>query len=139
MGRCHNSTVIDAPVDQIRAKLRDFHGLSWSPLIESCTPIGKLRGDQIGVRRNLNGVFEETLHTLNDAEHSLEYSIDRGPGPMAEGMSDCRGRVHLLPVTEGNRTFVEWSSAWTGNDKPVAEFCDPIYKGLLADLRKSAE
>ena len=39
-------------------------------------------------------------------------------------------------MTDGNATFVEWSSSWQDSKGGVTEFCDPIYKALLDSLKK---
>lgn len=139
MGQCVNSTIINAPVDKVWALLRDFHGIAgWSPTIESCEVVGSAGANEIGARRKLNGAIDETLVGLDDLQHSMTYTIDKGPGPLEEAR-DYVGLVTAKPVTSTGETYVEWSSRWLGNDGPVAEFCDPIYRSLLADLKKASE
>lgn len=141
MGRCYNTTTINAPVDKIWAAIRNFHDMSWAgDTLESVEPVGDKKGDQIGARRALNGAIQETLVALNDRDHTMSYQITDGPSPISKSdIRDYYGEVQLLPVTADGSTFVEWSSSWIGNDGPVAEFCNPIYAALLAAMKRSLE
>ncbi len=87
-------------------------------------------------RRILNGVFHETLLSLNDVDRELKYSIDDCHGPVAKDqVSSYVGIVRVFPVTDGNATFVGWSSSWQDSKGGVKEFCDPIYSALLGSLQ----
>ena len=106
---CFNSKIVDAPLSTVWAAVRDFHQLGWaSGVVEACEKIGDLAGNQIGARRRLNGVFEETLQGLNDLDHTITYTIDKGPGPL-DGVQGYVGRVRLSALTDGDRTVVEWA------------------------------
>ena len=65
--------------------VRNFHDLSWAVgVIESTEAVGERKGDQLGAQRVLNNAFHETLLTLNEVDHCIQYSIDDGPGPVAK-------------------------------------------------------
>lgn len=136
MGRTYQSTVVEAPADDVWETLRDFHDLSWAPeVVESCEALGDARGDEPGARRLLNGAFEETLLELSDVDRRLRYSIDDGPSPVSSAeVSNYVGTVRVHPVTDVDASFVEWSSRWDGNDREAEEFCHGIYVGLLQAL-----
>jgi hypothetical protein len=131
---CYNSKIINASVGEVWAAIRDFHRLGWAKgVVETVEVLGSCAGDQIGARRKINGVFTETLLCLDDHSRVIRYSIDEGPGPLQK----CSGyvaEVRLAPVTDGNRTFIEWSSSWQDSGGGVKEFCDPVYKALLGAL-----
>ena len=39
---CFNSIVINAPIDEVWAKMKDFHDFSWAPnVITKCEAVGK--------------------------------------------------------------------------------------------------
>jgi len=135
---CYNSAIIPAPVNQVWSKLRDFHDMSWaSGVIESCDQGNDLPGTQIGAKRVLNNAFYETLQALDDQERVVRYSIDDGPEAVSkDNVSGYIGEVRVFPVTDGNQTFVLWTSSWEDSGGGVAEFCDPIYKALLDALKK---
>ena len=135
---CYNSYVVNAPADRVWSALRNFHDLSWaSGVVQSVDRVGAVAGDQIGARRVLNGAFHETLLALNDSDRELKYRIDDGPDAVSKAnVSGYIGQVRVMPVTDANGTFVEWSSSWQDSKGGVKEFCDPIYKALLDALKK---
>jgi len=133
---CCNSTIVPADVDTVWNRLRDFHDMSWAQgVIESCEPVGDLPGTQIGAKRILNQAFHETLLALDDTTRTLKYSIDDGPEAVSkDNVSNYVGEVRVFPITSNNTAFVLWTSSWEDSGGGVAEFCDPIYKGLLDAL-----
>ncbi len=135
---CYNSCVVSAPVDRVWTALRDFHDMSWAPqVITSLEKVGDATGDQIGAKRLLNGVFHETLRGLDDTDRVVTYSIDDGPDAVSkDNVSGYVGVVRVFSVTDGDATFVEWSSSWQDSQGGVKEFCDPIYKALLDALKQ---
>lgn len=140
MGQTDQSILIDAPSQTVWDTIRDFHDLSWAPnVIESVEVVGGAGGDEIGAKRILNGLFHETLLTLDEAGRRFTYSIDGGPPPISpEDVSNYVGVVQVGEA-EGGGTLVEWSSSWDRNDEAAYEFCHPIYVALLSDLKSSLE
>jgi hypothetical protein len=133
---CFNSTVVAAPADKVWAALRNFHDLSWSPnVITSVESDGD--PEQPGAKRVLNGVFFETLISIDDGARVLRYSIDDGPDAVSR--DNVRGyvtQVRIEPVTDDDSAYVLWTSSWDSDGGGVEEFCDPIYKALLAELKE---
>lgn len=113
------SSVIDAPVDDVWAKIRDFNGLpSWHPrMVESEIEDG-LPSDRIGCVRKFKIVsgatIREKLLAFSDADRSVTYSIVETPQPI----SNHKATLTLKPVTDGNRTFAEWTATF---DAPAEE------------------
>lgn len=139
---CNNSIVINAPAEQVWQQLRNFHGMaSWATgVIDSCIAEGDARSNEIGAQRILNGVFRETLLGLDDHIRVMHYSIDDGPEAVAKDkVQGYIGKVQVFPVTENNSSFVLWTSVWESSAGGVAEFCNPIYRGLLGALKKTLE
>ncbi|MDA0744954.1 MAG: SRPBCC family protein [bacterium] len=141
MGKTYQSIVIDAPADKVWSSIKDFHDLSWAPnVIEKVEVVGGQKGDQVGAKRVLNDAFHETLHAVNNLERSIQYTIDDGPPPVSKSVvQNYVGVVQVHSVTEGEASFVAWSSSWEGNDGPTCDFCHPIYVALLTDMKKSLE
>ena len=138
LGKCYNTITVDAPIYTVWAALRNFHEFPWARgVVEEVEAIGPLRADQVGARRLINGVFHETLLTLDDQDYVVEYSVDEGPGPIAKSkVENYIGRARLRPITADNATFVEWTATYDSpNDAAVGEYCDPIYVGLLNAMR----
>lgn len=121
------------------ASVRDFHDMSWATnVVTTCTAVGEKKGDQIGAKRVLNDAFHETMIGLSEAERTVRYTIDDGPSPVSrDDVSNYVGVLRLHPITEGDATFVEWSSSWEGRENGAGEFCHGIYVALLGDLRKA--
>ncbi len=142
MGKCYNSTIINAPSDKVWSLLREFHDLSWAKgVITQVDKIGDSPSDTPGAKRILNEVFHETLVELNDEEKYFVYSIDDGPGPVSkDAVSNYLGRARVADVTSSGDTFVEWSSSYVStDDSAVGDFCDPIYYALLQTLKETCE
>ncbi|MGQ0735245.1 MAG: SRPBCC family protein [Acidobacteriota bacterium] len=129
MGRTYQSIVINAPAETVWGAIRNFHDMGWAPnVITGVGVVGDKKGNEVGARRVLNGVFHETLLEVKDEDRTFAYSIDDGPSPLSKTeISNYVGRVSVRPVTEGRGAFVEWSSQWERNDKATAEFCHGVY------------
>jgi len=132
---CYNSTVVDAPVAEVWAALRNFHEVSWAANVVNCI---ETEGDpeQPGAKRVLNGVFYETLISIDDENRVCRYSIDDGPDAVSkDNVTGYVGHYAAFPITDQNKTFVLWTSTWESSGGSVAEFCNPIYQALLSDLK----
>ena len=142
MGKCYNSIVVNKPVDQVWDTIKSFHDTSWAKgVVETCEVVGDAKGDQLGAKRVLNGVFHETLVGLNNRERTIQYTINEGPGPLAKGeYLSYVGDVRVFAVSATDHTFVEWTSEYEGgNDAAITELCSPIYHALLGALKTNME
>ena len=125
MVKVYISSVIDAPADRVWAAIRDFNALpKWHPAIKDSHIEGGLPSDRVGCIRNFNlkdgGNIREQLLTLSDYDYTYTYSILESP----LGVRNYIATLKVTPVTDGNRTFAEWT----------AEFdCDPDKAQGLAD------
>ena len=140
MGNCNNSIDIQAPVDTVWAKVRNFHDMSWATgVVEKTEVVGDVKGDQVGAKRVLNDAFHETVTVLDDGAKTLSYQITDGPGPLAkDAVKNYIGTIKILPGAADGSTRVEWTSSFeSGDDSKVEEFCNPIYVALLGALQKS--
>jgi hypothetical protein len=126
------------PSNKVWAALRDFHDLGWAEgVINSLEKVGDVAADQVGAKRLLNGVFHETLQSLDDDGHKLTYSIDDGPEALSkDNVTGYMGCVRAFPVTDAGHTFVLWTSKWESGGEGTKDFCDPVYVALLAALGK---
>lgn len=139
MGETYQSIVINAAVEKVWDSIRDFHDLSWAPnVITGLEVVGDAAGNEVGAGRVLNGVFKETLLTVDNDARVFTYSIDEGPGPLAEGVRNYLGKGSVRPAEDGG-AVVEWTSTWEENNEAVYDFCHPIYLALLDDMKQSLE
>jgi hypothetical protein len=111
MVKVYTSSVIDAPADRVWAVVRDFNALpNWHPAIRDSRIEGNHSSDKIGCVRNFNlkdgGNIRERLLALSDYDYSCTYSILESP----MGVSNYVAVLKLAPITDGNRTFAEWSA-----------------------------
>jgi hypothetical protein len=117
MPRVYISSVIDASADRVWSIVRDFNGLPrWMPVVSDSRIEGGQPSDKVGCIRNFNlkggGNIREQLLSLSDYEYTCSYAILESP----MGVSNYTATLKLMPITDGDRTFAEWT----------AEFdCDP--------------
>jgi NADPH2:quinone reductase len=134
------STVIDAPIDDVWAILRDFNGHDrWHPAIAFSEIEGGDPVDAVGaVRRfrlNDGGELREQLLALSDKDRRLSYCLLEAPLPLMGYVASLR----LKPVTDGNATFWEWRSEFTPpahrRDELVRLVTEGIYQAGFAAVR----
>ena len=111
MAKVYTSSVIDADPDRVWAVIRDFNGLpDWHPLIADSRIEDGKAADTIGCVRNFNlkdgGNIRERLLTLSDLEYACSYSILESP----MGVANYIATLQLTPITDGDRSFIEWSA-----------------------------
>ena len=138
MGKCYSKVEINAPIAAVWQKIANFHDMSWANgVIISLVKVGKAKGTELGAKRLLNDAIHETLVSLDVDNYTFSYSIDDGPGPIAQlAVTNYLGVVKLSESNDG--TLVEWSSRFTSaNESEVTEFCEPIYQALLGALKSS--
>jgi hypothetical protein len=111
MTRVYASSVIEAPPERVWAVVRDFNGLAdWHPAVASSRIENGEPADKVGCIRNFalqdGGVIREQLLALSDYDFACSYSILSSP----MGVRDYRATLKLIPVTDGRRTFIEWTA-----------------------------
>ena len=132
MIRVYTSSVIDAPADAIWQIVRDFNGLpSWHPAIAESRIEAGAPADRIGCVRNFRtrdgGVIREQLLTLSDFEYECTYSILESP----MGVDNYVATLKLTPITDGNRTFAEWSAEFDCAPDRERELTQLIGQGVF--------
>jgi hypothetical protein len=126
MPKVYRSSVLNAPADRVWGAIRDFNGLpSWHPGIAESRIEQSQPSDKIGCVRNFKlkdgGGIREQLLALSDYDLSCTYSILESP----MGVDNYVATFRLIPITDGNKTFIEWE----------AEFdCAPERSGELVEL-----
>lgn len=138
------STIINAPIDEVWAFVRDFNAHDqWHPAVaESRIEDGKAP-DQVGCVRNFRLVdgahLREQLLALDDRNRTYTYCILESPIPLVGYVST----VALKPVSDGNRTFWHWRSTFHPPPERTAELArmvgEDIYVGGFAAARRFLE
>jgi Polyketide cyclase / dehydrase and lipid transport len=111
MAKVYISSVINAPSDRVWARVRDFNALPlWVPAVAESRIENGEPADKIGCVRDFrlrNGDrLREQLLGLSDFEMFCTYSILESP----MGVENYVATFRLTPVTDGKRTFMEWSA-----------------------------
>lgn len=110
------SVVIEAPIKQVWAAVRDFDGVvNWNPGVTAArmesgnpTTVGSIRHLDI-----VDGtVFRETLLAHSDIDHLYAYDIVEGPLPC----TNYRSIHRFIEITDGDMTLGIWSGEFD---------CDP--------------
>ena len=125
MIKVYTSSVIDAPADAVWGIVRDFNALpKWTPFVAESRIEQNLPSDRIGCIRNFRlrdgGVIREQLLALSDYDYQCVYAILESP----MGVTDYVATLELTPVTDGNRTFAEWTAEFeapAGREQALAE------------------
>jgi hypothetical protein len=130
--RVYTSSVVDAPADAVWALIRDFNGLPrWHPAIAESRIEGNWPPDRVGCIRNFRlkdgGVIREQLLTLSDYEYECSYSILESP----MGVENYVATLKLTPVTDGNRTFAEWTAEFDAPPAHERKLADDIGRGVF--------
>ena len=127
MARVFVSSVIGGPADQVWARIRDFNGLpSWHPSIRESQIEGGEPSDKVGCIRDFylqNGDrIREQLLGLSDYDMFCTYSILESPMPLENYVATIR----LTPITDGERTFAEWTAEFDCAVENEADLVDGI-------------
>ena len=131
MARVYVSSVIGAPASRVWDRVRDFNALPrWHPRIRDSRIEDALPSDKVGCVRNFhlqNGdLIREKLLGLSDYDMFCTYEILESPMPL----SDYVATLRLTPVTEGDRTFIEWTAEFSC--RPEDE--DGLVSGIGGDV-----
>ena len=132
MAEVYVSSVIEAPADRVWAAIRDFNGLpDWHPLIATSRIERGAPADQVGCVRAFRledgGAIRERLLALSDYEYSCTYSILESPMDVRDYMATLK----LTPVTDGGRTFAEWSATFDCSPEREEELVQSIAVGVF--------
>lgn len=113
MVEVRRGTIIQAPIEQVWAVLRDFNGHeNWHPAVAKSEIENGADGDHVGAVRHFQladgGHIREQLLALSDLETSFAYCILEAPVFLRGYVA----QVRLRPVTEGDACFWEWRASF---------------------------
>ena len=132
MARVYVSSVINGRSDRVWARVRDFNGLpSWHPGIAESRIENGEPADKVGCVRDFrlrNGDrIREKLLGLSDFDLFCTYSILELP----MGVENYVATLRLTPITDGDRTFVEWTAEFDCAPEREAELVSNIGSGVF--------
>jgi hypothetical protein len=143
MVRVYVSTVIEAPADAVWRRIRDFNALpQWHPGIADSRIENGEPADKVGCVRNFHtrdgGQIREKLLALSDFDYACTYAILESP----MGVQDYTATLKLTPVTDGGRTFAEWSAEFEcapGRERELSELIGvQVFQGGFDALKRGA-
>ena len=135
------STILDAPVDRAWEVLRDFNGHDrWHPAVADSAIERGRPSDVVGCVRRFHladgSLLREQLLSLSDIETTFSYCLLDTPVPLFNYVAHLR----LMPVTDGDRTFWHWESAFTtrqGEERAMAAMVgEQIYQAGFTAIRE---
>lgn len=132
MPNVYVSSLIQAPVEKVWAVTRNFNSLpEWHPEIETSRIEQEIAADQVGCvrafRLKKGGFIRERLLSLSDYDYSFTYQILESP--MA--LSNYQACFRLLPITDVDHSFAEWSAKFDCTPKLEAELVAHIAKNVF--------
>lgn len=134
------STVLDHPVEDVWAVLRDFNGHDeWHPAVADSEIERGQPSDRIGCVRRFHlkdgSELRERLLTLSDADMAFSYCLHETPVPLLNYVA----HVRLAPVTDGDGTFWHWESRFdtpAGREAELGRMvAEDIYQGGFDAIR----
>ena len=132
MARVYVSTVVNARNDRVWTRVRDFNGLpNWHPAIAESRIEGGEPADKIGCVRDFslrNGDrIREKL--LGSPTTTCSAPIRFLKSPM--GVENYVATLRLTPVTDGDKTFLEWSADFDCAPERETELVNNIGGGVF--------
>lgn len=132
MALVYASSVIAAPAARVWETIRDFNGLpNWHPAIAESRIESGAPADQVGCIRAFRlrdgGFIRERLLALSDYDFSCTYAILESP----MGVENYIATLKLTPITDGDRTFAEWSAEFDCAPEREAELVELIGTGVF--------
>lgn len=132
MPQVYVSSVIAVPAEQIWARIRNFNALpDWHPgFADSRIEAGAL-ADQVGCVRALRSIdgdmIRERLLALSDYDYSFTYSALECPLDVDNFIATLK----LTPITDGDRSFAEWSASFDCAEENEAGLIEMVGQGLF--------
>lgn len=132
MTTVYTSSIINVPATRVWNTIRDFNALpSWHPLIADSRIEGGAPADQVGCVRAFSlkngGFIRERLLALSDYEFCCVYAILESP----MGVENYVATLKLTPVTDGDRTFAEWSAEFDCDAALESSLIEQIGQGVF--------
>jgi hypothetical protein len=119
MTTAYYSTVLNHPLETVWTLIRDFNNYpAYIDGVSESVIEDDKGGDEVGAVRRfcyLGNWIRQRLAGHSDEAHTLTYAgiepfpFPAGLVPDTPAPTRYQGTMHLLPVVEGNRTFIEWS------------------------------
>ncbi len=126
------TSVIDAPVEEVWETIKGFNDLpKWHPGIAKSDIEDGLDPLTIGCIRNFylqdGENVRETLLAFSDIDHMFTYDMLT----TGLGLFDYLATVELRPITDGDRTYIQWSAEFKTAAGEEEEKAEMVGKGVF--------
>jgi hypothetical protein len=133
MAKVYSSSVIPASASAVWGVVRDFNALpKWTGFVTESRIEQNAPSDKVGCIRNLRlnngGIVRERLLALSDYEMSCTYAILES----SMGVENYISTLRLIPVTESDHTFAEWSAEFDAAPDREAALVEDIGRNVFA-------
>jgi len=133
MAKVYASAVIPAPASAVWSLVRDFNGMpKWTKFVAESRIEHNLPPDKVGCIRSFRltngGRIRERLLALSDYEMSCTYSILESP----MGVENYIATLRLIPVTENDHTFAEWTAEFDAAPEREDKIAEDIGRDVFA-------
>ena len=146
MTTAYYSTVLEHPLETVWSLIRDFN--NYPAYIEGVSESiieDDKGGDEVGAVRRfcyLGNWIRQRLAAHSDDNHLLTYAgleplpFPNSDVPEAVSPTAYQGTIHLVPIIEGNRTFIEWSVALESAPQDVERW-HALFQSWIPDWTNS--
>ena len=142
MPKAYTSTIVGAPADEVWTYLRNFNDLpKWTGgiVVESEIEDG-LAGDQVGAVRSFTlgdgAHLRERLLSHSDVYRMYSYNFEK----THFDVDDYHATLRVTPVTDGDVSFVEWSTTFNCDRDRIQEwedfFSQEVFQGALDAVKE---
>ena len=140
MARVRESAIVDAPIEEVWRRVRDFNShRDWHPAIADSEIENGLPADTVGAVRAFTltdgGFLREQLLSLDDEAHELSYCLIESPLPLHNYVATIR----LMPVTDSGATFWQWESEFNPPPDRARELMELVGNGIYRAGMRSLE
>jgi hypothetical protein len=140
MAKAYYSTVLDNTIEEVWSKISNFNDDRWSgEVTESKSENGK-SGSTVGTIR-IHTFGDKTAHSdlraYSNVKHFFTYGFVGTP-PLP--IDNYESTLRATPITDGNKTFIEWQAAFDCADLDRERLATSLIKSYdrwLTSLKKN--
>lgn len=126
------TSVIDAPIDKVWQIVKGFNDMpKWHPAIDRSEIEDELDPATVGCVRNFyladGENIRETLLGYSDLDFSFSYDMLT----TGLGLLDYIATMELRPITDGERTYIQWSAEFRTAEGEEEAKADLVANGVF--------